>query len=272
MTAVHTWNGASGIYLYDPSRYVDGTPFNPGDTLIVSSGDPSAASAGSSVAPLKSGTYQFTPPAGGVAGLDTTNIDIDPYTVFAASGAGTFQWFIVGQLVNDGAIDVGSAAASGTLQASLSTLNPVVLTNRGTIDVQNNSLFRLKPSTATGSVVNAAGGTIITGGGGTLSMSSYYGYSAGGSGNVNTTNNGVIDITGTAGRPPGAAPVPTLRAATAGAACSPSVERQERQRRPRRRTLPDRPAARSTSPAGCLSSRPFRSPAPSISSTATPSW
>ncbi len=104
------------------------------------------------------------------------------------------------RLDNNGAMEVGSAAAPGNAVVSMAALKPATLTNQGSITVQNGSLFKLQPSTSSGAFVNAAGAVVSIGSGSQLASGSYYGYSGSGNGNLNTTNNGVIAVTGAAGR------------------------------------------------------------------------
>ena len=78
--------------------------------------------------------------------------------------------------------------------------NTPALTNQGAVTVQNGSQLRLQSNTANGALVNAAFATLSVIGGSGLTLSSYNGYSTTGVGNVNTTNSGLIDVTGAAGR------------------------------------------------------------------------
>lgn len=199
MAATHTWNGASGPYIFDPAQYLDGSAFAPGDTLVVSSGDPTIGSTGSNVAAFRTGTFQFTIP-GATAGLGTDNDALDAASTLAVSGPGTLEWLMQDQFVNNGAIQVGSAAASGSAVVSMATLKAVTLTNQGSVAVRNGSLLKLQPSTSAGAFVNAAGAVVSVSSGSQLASGSYYGYSSSGLGNLNTTNNGVIAVTGAAGR------------------------------------------------------------------------
>jgi len=121
-------------------------------------------------------------------------------STIAVSGPGTLQWLMQDQFVNNGAIRVGSASASGNAVISMATLKPATLTNQGSITVQNGSLFKLQPITSAGAFVNAAGAVLSISSGSLLASGSYYGYSDSGIGNLNTTNNGVIEVTGAAGR------------------------------------------------------------------------
>ena len=200
MPTTHTWKGASGTYLYDPTQYADDMPFAAGDTLVVSSGDPTVVSTTSSLFPLVIGTYEFTPPGGGLANLSSLNVELEAASTLGAAGAGTVQWFLFDQFVNAGTIQVGSPTTSATVQGMLSTTYAVTFTNQGSILVQDGSLFRLQPSVADSTLVNAADATLSVSGGSTLSLSSNNGYIATGGGNLNTTNNGVIEVTGASGR------------------------------------------------------------------------
>ncbi len=65
--------------------------------------------------------------------------------------------------------------------------------------MQNRSALTLQPGASAGTLANAIGGVINVGSGSRLSATSYYGYSASGIGNVNTTNNSLINVTGSAG-------------------------------------------------------------------------
>ena len=198
MPTTHAWDSASG-YILDSTQYKDGTAFAPGDTLVVSSGDPTIGSTGSGLAPLTTGTYQFTIP-GATASLDTDNIALDSASTIAATGPGILEWLMQNQFVSSGAIQVGSATASGNVDVLMPTTDPATLTNRGSITVQNGSLFRLQTITASGAFVNAARAVVSINSGSLLASGNYYGYSSNGQGNLNTTNNGVIEVTGTAGR------------------------------------------------------------------------
>ena len=199
MSTTHAWKGASGPFILDPTQYKDGTAFVPGDTLVVGGGDPTIGSVGSGLARLATGTYQFTIP-GASAGLDTDNTALDAASAIAVTGPGPLEWLMQDQFVNGGAIQVGSAAAAGSAVVSMATLKPATLTNQGLVAVQNGSLFKLQPSTASGGFVNAAGAVVSVGSGSQLASGSYYGYSSSGIGNLNTVNNGVIEVTGAAGR------------------------------------------------------------------------
>jgi len=199
MPTTHAWKGASGTYILDPAQYTDGTAFVPGDTLVVGSGNPSIGSLGAGLAPLTTGTYQFAIP-GASAGLATDNIALDGGSAIAVTGPGTLEWVMQDQFVNNGAIQAGSAAAPGAADIVMSATKPATLVNQGSITVQNGSLFRLQPITASGGFVNAAGAVVSVGSGSQFTSGGYYGYSSSGTGNLNTTNNGVIEVTGAAGR------------------------------------------------------------------------
>lgn len=199
MPTTHVWKGASQKFIFDPAQYADGTAFIPGDTLVVGSGDPTAGPAGTGgLATFATGTYQFNV-AGATAGLETDNDALDGATVMAVTGPGTLEWLMFDQLVSSGAIQVGSAAAAGAADVVMSASHPVTLTNQGSITVQNGSLLRLQTVSSDGALVNAAG-AMVSIGGSALASGSYYGYAAGGKGNLNTVNNGVIEVTGAAGR------------------------------------------------------------------------
>ena len=199
MATTHTWNGASNKYIFDPTQYLDGTAFATGDTLVVNGGDPTIGSTSSTVANLITGTYQFTV-TGSLANLGTDNIALHSVSTMAVTGPGTFQWFMYDQFVNSGAIQVGSAAGLGTADIVMATVSPATLTNQGTIAVQNGSLFKLQTSTSAGTFVNAAGAVLSISRGSLLASGSYYGYSDSGAGDLNTTNNGLIEVTGATGR------------------------------------------------------------------------
>ena len=161
MPTTHAWKGASGTYILDPAQYADGTAFAPGDTLAVGSGNPTIGSLGGSLgaglAPLTTGTYQFAI-AGTSAGLATDNIALDRGSAIAVTGAGSLEWVVQDQFVNNGAIQAGSAAAPGAVDIVMSATKPATLVNQGSITVQNGSLLRLQPITANGGFMNAAGG------------------------------------------------------------------------------------------------------------------
>ena len=200
MPTTHIWKGASGPFIFDPTQYVDGTAFIAGDTLVVSSGEPTIVSTSSTgLANLATGTYQFAIP-GATAGLQTSNITSDGASAMAVTGPGTLEWFMQNQFVSSGAIQVGSAAASGNVDVLMSTTDPATLTNQGSITVQNGSLFRLQTITTSSAFVNAARAVVSINSGSLLASGNYYGYSSNGQGNLNTTNNGGIEVTGAAGR------------------------------------------------------------------------
>ncbi len=75
MTTTHTWKGASGPFILDPTQYNDGTAFAPGDTLVVSSGDPTIGSAGSNVLDGGLGSNFVTGATGADGGTDAFFLD-----------------------------------------------------------------------------------------------------------------------------------------------------------------------------------------------------
>ncbi len=200
MPTTHIWNGANATatgslpYIYDRNYYTLAQPFAPGDTLFINSGTGGIGSVSGALAAMTTGTYDFAP-NGGFADLVTDNMVLDAASVMAESGAGKMQWFLGDQFVNAGAIVIGSAAASGNVDALSSS--PATLTNQGSITVQDSSTFQMQPIVITDAFVNSAGGLVSVNSGGLFFLSSIAGYGSGGP--VNTTNNGVIEVNGYSG-------------------------------------------------------------------------
>jgi len=195
MPTTHTWKGGNNTFIFDPTQYVDGAGFSPGDTLLVPNGMPSIASTSGNVVSLVTGTYNFATPSATV-GFSTDNAALDAASTLSVVGAGKLEWTAFNQFVNNGVFQVGSPAGLGYADMVLSTVKPVTLTNQNSISVQTGSTLWLHPISVSAGLVNAAGATISVGSGSTLLTNSYYGYNSANLGDLNTVNNGVIDVTG----------------------------------------------------------------------------
>ena len=166
MPTTHTWKPNANGFIYEAANYVDGVPFTAGDTLVLRDGSTNAAGVIGGFEYLYSGRYQFEI-NGLQAGLALQNIGLDKATTLSAKGPGLLQWTGLQQFINDGRIEVGSAAAQGNLSYTLTNTfrlgeTDTTFTNTGAIALQNSSAFRLIHSAIKlgGSFLNAAGGYI----------------------------------------------------------------------------------------------------------------
>ncbi len=195
----HTWTSGTSGYIYDPTHYVDGTAFAPGDTLVVTSGTLNAASKqAGSLASLYVGNYQFNT-TGATEGLTFTDIQFDPNTTLSVAGPQTLFWTGIGQFANNGLIQLGSATAFGSVDYSVyneSTPNGS-FTNNGVITLQNGSFFKFEAGlTGNGLFLNAAGAVLRISSGSafadigpvTVGQQSVF------------QNDGVVELDGAAGR------------------------------------------------------------------------
>jgi hypothetical protein len=205
MSTTHTWKGggnpnSSGPFIFDKSQYTDGQPFEPGDTLVVNSGQATIASRNGSLIYLTTGNYVFNG-----AALDTQHIGLDPASTLSVNGPGQFQWVLEDQFVNDGTIQIGSSAGSANAYIALynstaSSSNTVTLTNNGSITIQNNSPVLLQLAIDTPRMlINAAGASLNVKSGSSLNYSNFVSPLVGDT-NSNTTNNGLITVSGAAGQ------------------------------------------------------------------------
>ena len=208
MPTTHTWKGAGSTlagpepYIYDATQYADGQPFEPGDTLVVNSGEPSVGSTSGNIVNLTTGTYVFNAGSTG-AGLDTNNMGLDAASTVAITGSGDFEWLFLNRFVSDGTIQVGSPSVSSKATLTMGNVGTPTLTNGGSITVQNNSLLKLQPAATNSALDNEAGATISLSNAGALILSSYYGYIVPGNSNVDVVNNGLITVSGTLGKATG---------------------------------------------------------------------
>ncbi len=188
----HTWNSNATGQLYDPTNYVDGQPFVPGDTLVFDGGT------GLWTGALATGTYLFNGSSGSNS-LSLFDATLDGSSTIAESGTSQFLINSFGQFVNDGTLEAGTAAASGPMEliSNVNGTEAASVTNNGQIIVQNGSVFQLFPLDQT-SFVNSASGTITVTTGGSFGISDLYGYEPADGDSL--VNNGLISVTAPDGR------------------------------------------------------------------------
>ena len=182
----HAWKSGATGGLYDPANYVDGQPFEPGDTLVFDGAAPSWTGA------LDTGTYLFNG-SGGSNTLSLTNATLDGSSTLAESGAGQFTISSFGQFVNAGSLEVGSTAAAGVVVLD----DYASVTNNGQMTAQNGSTLQVVPFQNT-SFTNA--GTITATTGSDFLFLNGLGY-APGTGN-SFVNDGLIRVSAPDGRGP----------------------------------------------------------------------
>ena len=202
MPTVHKWKPYASGYIGDAAQFSDGTSLLPGDTIIVNNGNPNAASTGTSIATLTSGTYQFEI-TGANSGLVLDNIQLGGASAINVTGPGQLTWTARGQFVNDGIVRVGSKETWGNVAYNLygdpNSNAGGAFVNDGTLVVQNGSLMSIYPgaySNQGGVLFNAAGGVFNIKSGGGLIVSRAYGYLETGTNNGSLRNDGLINVTG----------------------------------------------------------------------------
>ena len=171
---IHEWQtGAVGDIL-DPTKYVVDAPFEPGDTLVVSSGGPSVGSfdpGNNQVALLPDGTYEFDAGQTDAPTLSTDDVGFSAASVFSVTGPGTVAWTQYDNSENDGDVAVGGNGSAGNLAVTVTGLNTgttsPTFTNTGLFTVDDASSYSFGGSGIGHTVTfdNAADGTIIVTGG-----------------------------------------------------------------------------------------------------------
>ena len=206
MPTIHTWKPTNSGYILDATNYTDGTAFAPGDTLVVNGGGPNAQSISGNVVPLTTGNYQFNT-VGASTSLKLVNLQLDAASTLSVVGPQVLQWQSTGQFVTNGAIQVGSVAAPGSLIFSMHDLSlsgpPASLTNTGSIALQNGSRFQTDIVLDDNDVIlNTAGAVLSVSSGSVfdnpdpaapLGVASAYD-------SAKITNNGLIAVNGAAGQ------------------------------------------------------------------------
>ncbi len=205
----HTWVSGTTGFIYNSSDYVDGTAFSPGDTLIVGSGDPEAASTTSGVVvPLLAGTYQFDPSTTG-NGLVLQNVSLPSGSTILIDGSRQLAFTDLDQFVNNGLIQVGTATTPGVVafQVTDAAAFDGSFTNNGQLTIENQSTFTYEPTaTSDGNLTNTANGEITVDPGGTFNA-----LGSGINGASNTfTNDGIVLVEGAAEDVTTFAPVATF--------------------------------------------------------------
>lgn len=202
----HVWKTGANGYLLDSSKFADGAAFSEGDAVVVNDGTPSAASVNGGLAYLQAGNYQFNV-TGARASFGTTNIGLNKLTTLSTTGPGPLVWTGTAQVVNDGNIAVGSAAAQGRLEyyGASSSIGPT-FTNNGRIALQNASLLSVGhvwPG-SDGTFLNASGGLLSVASGSVFEQDPSYGtigtYVYASTPDSAFRNEGTIVVNGTSGR------------------------------------------------------------------------
>ena len=190
----HMWKNDTTGFILDPTDYVDGQAFAPGDTLVVASGRPQAFSPDDQPATLTPGSYLF---AGGAA-VVFTNVELPSGGILGESSGPQFTMITAGQFVNAGAVDIGSPTLPGSTEVTMKATASAAagFTNDGQITIQNSSSLRLFPSSSS-SVVNAAGATIDILNGSQLVFSDANGYEPGSEDSL--VNDGTINVSAPSG-------------------------------------------------------------------------
>jgi len=240
MPITHYWSetpsGSLSGGLYDASHYGDKKAFVDGDTVDVTGGDASAVSTvapldgygyGLGIGTLHPGTYNFHDLSKNDAFFTLSDVDMVNGVTVAVNGINSLEWTMDRTVINDGSIQLGSAAGSGKADLLFSTglssatgvgtgsgpptpvllINPTdrpsQLVNNGSITLQNGSVLTTNPESSGATVVNAASGVISVGSGSTATLKNSAGSKPGGSGDTNLQNAGLIAVAGSAGRATG---------------------------------------------------------------------
>lgn len=195
MPTTHTWKPANNGYILDAPNYTDGAPFAPGDTLVINGGGPNAQGVGGNVAPLTTGNYQFNT-VGASNSLRLTDIQVNAASTLSIVGPQILSWTSTDQFVNDGAIQLGSAAGPGKLLITLFDTSivgpPATITNTGSITLQNGSRFQTQIILDSNDVfLNAAGAVLSVNSGSVFDSTDK---------ETRLTNNGLIAVNGAAGQ------------------------------------------------------------------------
>jgi hypothetical protein len=160
----HTWIANAAGFILDSSNYTDGLPLDRATRWSSTAAPPTPApAAGGGIGTLATGTYDFAVPAALVA-LTFQDVEFTSGSNMLVTGPGPADASFQDQVINAGAMTVGSSAAAGTPPSSspsYSTVQPS-FTNDGSITVQNDSSFTLGPTSLTfpndnGVFLNAAG-------------------------------------------------------------------------------------------------------------------
>ena len=195
----HTWESNAKSDIYDTSAYTDGQAFVVGDSLVVSSGQPTIQGADGQFFVLTTGNYLFETGTTGGA-FTTANVGLDAATILAQTGSALFTLVSHGQFVTNGIFDVGSTATSGNTQLDINANgnNNPSFVNNGQVLVQNASKLVLFANSLNSSVINSTGAAITVTDGSALAFRDYYGYVSSVQG-YQFINNGLINISGTSG-------------------------------------------------------------------------
>ncbi len=207
----HQWIAGADGSLYDPSNYVDGTPFEAGDLLAVDGGDPTAFGTGRALLQLIPGTYDFEIAAEGATQTQVTlgDVELGSSSVIDVEGGsgfypapGNLQMNLFGTFDTQGILYVGSSQTEGNIHAVLNAdgdgTSPSFV-NQGSIrfnDVIPNggvvSTVWVQPNAQSASFVNATGADIDVGYGNTLLFGDGSGYLA--SEGYTFRNDGTIEV------------------------------------------------------------------------------
>ncbi len=204
MPTPHTWKPASTGYMFDPANYVDGTAFSPGDTLVVNAGHLGVAAAGSTLGAITAGTFAVNETGGADESLTFNNVALDGASSITETGALKLDWFAQNQFVNNGLVQLGTAAASGSVyydETATTTTQQSQFTNNGTLLLQNASLFDAYGDSAGSTLLNNPGGVVSVNSGSLFSWGAFLG--ADYKHIANVANNGLIAVNGAAGRKTG---------------------------------------------------------------------
>ena len=205
MPTTHTWNPnttSSDNFIFNPANYVDGTAFVPGDALVVNAGYPGVQTVpGTASYTLLTGTFVFNDTGGANEHLDLNDVRLDGASTLAETGPQQLNWYARNQFFNDGLVQVGSATAAGSVyydELTTALTQQSQLTNNGTIQVQNGSVFNADSSVSGSTLLNNPGGVVSVSSGSLLNWGAYYGAT-----NAGIVNNGSIVVQGAAGRKTG---------------------------------------------------------------------
>lgn len=123
MPTTHSWyplpNGSLNGGLYDARHYADLAPFVAGDTVDVTRGDLSAVSTvapldgygyGLGIGALLPGTYNFHDLSKDDAFFTLSDVELVSGTTIAVNGNNPLEWTVDRTVINDGSIQLGSAA------------------------------------------------------------------------------------------------------------------------------------------------------------------
>ena len=199
MPTTHTWKPNSSGFIFDPSFYVDGTAFVPGDTLLINAGTVRAQASPDAVLGSLTGNFIFNDTGGSDEGYAFRNMQLDNGSSLIETGPQRLSGFLLGLFVNNGLVQVGTATAKGDFFANEDSSGgtQAQFTNNGTVLVQNNSAFQGRTYSAVSTFLNNPGGVVSINSGSGFGWTSLL--SAGNDHQANTINNGLIAINGVAG-------------------------------------------------------------------------